>query len=528
MNRKTLLIFIVVLAIAGIHISFYWLIVDDAFISFRYAKNLARGGGLVFNKGERVEGFTNLLWILIHAFFAYLRFDIVPLSKYLGLLFSLLTLYLTFQFNHKFLKLSPSEAVLTPLYLALHPTFAMWTTGGLETSMFTFLLFSLFYYTVRIESENINTAKAIVFSSLYILTSLTRPEGLPFGFILLTWLGYKILFVKKKGGRQLLLTVATALAGILLWFLWRYLYYGSLLPNHYNIKINAPVFMLPKGLLYTSGFILSTGWYIILFVVIGTILNKSSRLKRLIGALLFFQMCFVSWIGGDFMGKFRFYMPILPLFALLIPNSLSGWKRMFTRKNNILASKWRYMHTIIAVLILTRTFIPSIFGDPYQPYYTIDIRLQQILTKERKEVGEILKETLPDDMVVALCPAGAIPYYSDLRILDMYGLTDRDIASSPGVQPKDVSPGHTIYNPDLILSKRPDILLGNGRLSEHIGDLSFVSDYFEQVLYDPRRLLKLYTPVYLQVGNMYLNILCLKSRRYSLPPIWKTPESIFF
>jgi hypothetical protein len=42
----------------------YWWLVDDAMISMRYARNLAEGSGLVWNVGERVEGYTNLLWTL--------------------------------------------------------------------------------------------------------------------------------------------------------------------------------------------------------------------------------------------------------------------------------------------------------------------------------------------------------------------------------------------------------------------------------------------------------------------------------
>ena len=41
-----------------------WFLTDDAFISFRYTRNLLEGHGLVFNPGERVEGYTNFLWIL--------------------------------------------------------------------------------------------------------------------------------------------------------------------------------------------------------------------------------------------------------------------------------------------------------------------------------------------------------------------------------------------------------------------------------------------------------------------------------
>jgi arabinofuranosyltransferase len=42
---------------------------DDGFISFRYAQNLAEGRGLVYNAGEYVEGYTNLLWTLALAGF---------------------------------------------------------------------------------------------------------------------------------------------------------------------------------------------------------------------------------------------------------------------------------------------------------------------------------------------------------------------------------------------------------------------------------------------------------------------------
>jgi hypothetical protein len=38
---------------------------DDAYISFRYARNLAEHGQLVFNLGERVEGYTNFLWTVL-------------------------------------------------------------------------------------------------------------------------------------------------------------------------------------------------------------------------------------------------------------------------------------------------------------------------------------------------------------------------------------------------------------------------------------------------------------------------------
>src|SRR5262245_5079445 len=51
-----------------VHAAAYWFLTDDAFISFRYARNFSAGAGLVFNPGfERVEGYSNFLWVLILA-----------------------------------------------------------------------------------------------------------------------------------------------------------------------------------------------------------------------------------------------------------------------------------------------------------------------------------------------------------------------------------------------------------------------------------------------------------------------------
>ena len=52
----------------SLHALIFRFVIDDAFISFRYAQNLNDGHGLVFNPGERVEGYSNLLWVLLTAF----------------------------------------------------------------------------------------------------------------------------------------------------------------------------------------------------------------------------------------------------------------------------------------------------------------------------------------------------------------------------------------------------------------------------------------------------------------------------
>src|SRR4051794_35113210 len=67
MTRSHLLLFGLLAAAAAwlSHFSTYQ--VDDAFIVYRYARNLATGAGFVFNPGEQVEGVTCFLWTVLLA-----------------------------------------------------------------------------------------------------------------------------------------------------------------------------------------------------------------------------------------------------------------------------------------------------------------------------------------------------------------------------------------------------------------------------------------------------------------------------
>src|SRR4051812_28692572 len=115
---------------------------DDAYISFRYARNLAEHGQLVFNLGERVEGFTNFLWTVLLAAGIKLGVDPVISSRLLGLAFAIGTIAVAVRLSLRLDHERPSRwHAVAPLGLAATGAFACWCTGGLETQLFTFLSF---------------------------------------------------------------------------------------------------------------------------------------------------------------------------------------------------------------------------------------------------------------------------------------------------------------------------------------------------------------------------------------------------
>src|SRR5262249_43827913 len=129
-----------------------WLLVDDAFISFRYALNLARGQGLVFNPGERVEGYTNFLWTVLLAAGARLRPHLPQPSTGLALLSPVGTLALLLLLGRRLfagLEDAGFLIAIAPLTFAAIGAQSRYVVSGMETSSFVFLVtLGIYLYTL--------------------------------------------------------------------------------------------------------------------------------------------------------------------------------------------------------------------------------------------------------------------------------------------------------------------------------------------------------------------------------------------
>ena len=155
-------------------------VTDDAFISFVYAKNLVEHGALVFNLGERVEGYTNFLWTLIVAAGLALKIPAELSSRVLGTLCGILTMFYLATVLRKLRadKESLWDSV-SAWILAGIPGYACWSSGGLETQLFAlFCTLSLGQYLQAIlDEENGNRAPLWQIGITLGLAALTRPEG---------------------------------------------------------------------------------------------------------------------------------------------------------------------------------------------------------------------------------------------------------------------------------------------------------------------------------------------------------------
>lgn len=214
----------------------YLFVCDDAFISFRYVRNLVDGHGLVWNVGERVEGYTNFLWVLMLAG-VWAVLGVVPeqSSVALSLLFTVGTgaLVLVAARQTPQPERRAAVALLALLLWATNRSVWVWSTSGLETRQFTFFVTLAWVLAARWADG----ARYVAWASAALgLAALCRPEGMLTGPLLLGTFGAHALFTRRltpamvAGG---LLPFAAIVGGHLL---WRHSYYGDWLPNTYYAK----------------------------------------------------------------------------------------------------------------------------------------------------------------------------------------------------------------------------------------------------------------------------------------------------
>src|SRR5260221_14414076 len=158
--------------------SFLFQNVDDAYISFRYGKNMMQGSGLVYNAGEYVEGYTNFLWTVITAPFTVVNgIDISVFALSLGLLISIANIY----FLYRLLRLFPDIFSNIPVHLFLLPiiffvlddSIAFWAIGGMEFPIYTLFILGIIFNYFKINKSPSNLYYMLMYM---MLCTMTRTE----------------------------------------------------------------------------------------------------------------------------------------------------------------------------------------------------------------------------------------------------------------------------------------------------------------------------------------------------------------
>jgi hypothetical protein len=412
---------------------------DDAFISYRYARNAAEGRGLVYNPGERVEGYSNLLYValLVPAAMAGSGAAIYPAAlalntAALAALVLLLGLWL-------WRRAGTEAAVAATLGIALFPPLWAAVASGMETPL-VLLLQSLIIITTLSLAADPDGRAGRWLQAAAVLSVLMRPDG--FIFPLLSAL---VLFACgiRRSALRLLAAVVFMVAALTA---WRLAYYGLPLPMTYYAKVTGSFGQrLQAGIGQLRLIALPTGMLPHLLVLALLALALAFALhQRLAGGsanksawgpfaiLAFFGggwLAYWLYIGGDiFMERFLLVVAVISWLAM----GLALRRRR---------TAWLLLATALALQLAPLAF------DGRFAYRAKGYDLWVTL-------GEFLGERYPG-VTLAIDAAGKVPFYSRLRTIDMLGLNDAHI----GRRRSDfTSAGHSKIDPEYVLGRRPDLI----------------------------------------------------------------------
>jgi arabinofuranosyltransferase len=429
---------------------------DDAFISFRYADNLARGRGLVYNPGERVEGYTNFLWTVLVAAGMALGGAPLTLAGLLGGASFIATIVLSALAVRRIVS-RPRDLIglCCLVWLVLPADYAPFARCGLETVFVAALIVAMGLVAHGgQEGVGVIRRRGLLAGSLYSLLPtalvLTRLDGAVFVVTSAAVTAVEIFLRDRpthgarsalRGTALLILEHYALFAAVMVaWTVWKVAYYGDLLPNTYYAKAGDQ-WNWEAGLEYLDGFVRSYPHVLVLLTLsligAGAAPSVASRRFALwaVAALGVFAVYIVK-VGGDFM-HYRFAFEAYPLLV-----SAAG---------------------VGLVTLAQRTFVPALAvgvlvtvtaqGAPVMAtrFSMQDLGTMRKFVEDGRRSGPRLKKALPANTIISTSLAGTIAYYSDLTTIDELGLNDRYVARLPGTL---LARGHVKHAPDEYLVSR--------------------------------------------------------------------------
>jgi arabinofuranosyltransferase len=432
---------------------------DDAYITFRYSRNLADGIGPYWNRGEHVEGYTNFLWMALLAALHKLGADIVPTARWLGFALALGATAGAYRLVCDLCHDSAARAggVLAAVLLSASGAWGVWSFAGLESSLVAALIIAAVLLHVREMPGTPLQLSGIVWA----FAAMTRPEALVLAAVSA---GFKVAAtVTHRGDARLPRRVASFLSwsvpfGVMYgtYFAWRYATYGWLFPNTYYAKVGSGLDQWERGLRYASTFLQEYGgWSLLIAPIAFATPTFSAARGGYTLALLAAWMAVVVYVGGDSLVRLRLFAPVLPVYYAFIVAGAASLAARFDLFKAPTAFRSIGLGAA-AMAAIAMTLYPSAAG--FGAGFSFERERQAVA--DRAALGRWLRANVDADARIAVVPAGAIPYESRLQSIDMLGLNDEHIAHRQialGAFPA----GHEKYDSDYVLNRRPDIIVLN-------------------------------------------------------------------
>ena len=397
---------------------------DDAMISLRYAANLAHGQGLVWNPGERVEGFTNPLMVfLMTAAVGAAGTWYAPLVvQLLGIAILLATLALVAAVVRWDLGRSDGAVLAATATAAAFYPLAYWSIMGMETGLLTLLLLVAFLADARDPlGQELRLRTLLVAASA--LALLTRPDATLFLGVLFAARWMRDI---RRRFPPVAVEGAAALLPMVAYVGFRRVYYGQWLANVYYLKLaGLPLAeRVHDGLAFCRNLwpaLVLAGLVALGFVMLRRRDRGDGQAAGFTGrALLIFGLSLVYQVlaGGDAWPPY--WRLTVPAQVLLLAAAVTAVERLWR-----VGQLRRSVRTglLVALVAVVATDSARLYSDlaTLRPW-TTDFNYKNSNT------GMVLRRLTTDKATVAAYWAGAIPYYAERVAIDPLGKMDPAIA----------------------------------------------------------------------------------------------------
>jgi len=449
--------------------------VDDAYITFSFSKNLGTGHGPVFSHGLRVEGYSNFLWMAVVAIRYLFSASGDPLDFARFVAFACLAAAIVAVYRMTRRSAGPMAALGTTLLLVSCSDLFRAAASGLETVPFAAAIV-LGWWVYFNEPASQRRWSLLAF----LPAALLRIDG----FVpMLVVFGVEVL--SSLAGRRFSLKALLrwSLPAFALWgayFCWRYAYYGLPLPTTYYAKTVVTLGDPDRGFRQGFDFVRDYGALALIPLAVLPVVSGPRREALGLALAVLLQTAHAVNVGGDWMPFNRFFLPVVPLAAVLV-----GWGIQHTWR---ISAKYAWPVRSLSVLLL---FASLAFSCVHMHEQSVDSPQEGDKLGNARHVGNHTTNNLlavkdwmalvvrrPGDRLVTDY-AGVFSVFTDAEVIDMWGLCNVDIAlngGTNGINPiygKECAACYARLNPDYFHVNVP-MLRSSSEFSNISGVLAMV------------------------------------------------------
>ena len=402
---------------------------EDAAMLMRYSRHLAAGHGIVWNIGEKpVDGATDFLFMVVLATVHGLGLSLETSARAIGLAAHAATVWLVFWGARRVFGASREWALLPAVFIGVGPGLRH-LAAGYGTPLFALtatVTWVLACHLARAESGH-EARPALGFALAALVMGLARPEGVFLsGFMLLA-----VLVDRGGRGTRAILTrfLVVFLTLGLLYFLWRWQYFGYPLPNPFYKKGGGTLYW--HSLRQSWKNLWALGWPFLWLVPTGLAIRGARRAALFVALPVVLFVTLFVLISDETNYAMRFRYPILPVLLLgCVPVAQA-----------LQAGRPRLLPAALAPLAPLALAGALAFAQHQSYRFVAPQRLGLY------DAGLVLRDYAARGFALVTTEAGLLPLVSEWRAVDAWGLNDQYVAHHGGIDEAYLDR----YRPELIV-----------------------------------------------------------------------------